>query len=87
MHNCPGQAARGGACPFRWVVASRLTASPLAGAVLGTIGGGAEGALVGLIVGVPRSEKWEWVPLEWRHLGVVTPSGGRGRGVGLRLSF
>lgn len=64
-----------------------ICTSPLAGAVLGTIGGGAEGALVGLIVGVPRSEKWEWVPLEWRHLGVVTPSGGRGRGVGLRLTF
>jgi len=64
-----------------------ICVSPLGGAVLGAIGGGAEGALVGLIVGVRRTEKWEWVPLEWRHLSVVTPPAGRGRGVGLRLSF
>jgi hypothetical protein len=64
-----------------------ICVSPLAGAVLGGIGGGAEGSLVGLIVGVRRSEKWEWVPLEWRHLGLVTPSAARGRGVGLRISF
>ena len=64
-----------------------ICVSPVAGAILGTIGGGAEGAVVGLLVGVRRSEKWEWVPLEWRHLGVITPSTARGRGVGLRLTF
>lgn len=64
-----------------------ICVSPLGGAALGAIGGGAEGSLVGLIVGVRRSEKWEWVPLEWRHLSLVTPSGGYGRGVGLRFAF
>jgi hypothetical protein len=64
-----------------------ICVNPLAGAVLGVIGGGAEGALVGLIVGVRRSEKWEWVPLEWRHLSLVSPTAGYARGVGLRFAF
>jgi hypothetical protein len=64
-----------------------ICVSPLAGAVLGAIGVGAEGAVVGLIVGVRRSEKWEWVPLEWRHVSLVSPSTGHVRGVGLRFAF
>jgi hypothetical protein len=33
------------------------------------------------------SEKWERVPLESRRISLITPSGGHGHGVGLRLTF
>jgi hypothetical protein len=48
---------------------------------------GCLGGILGLTAGVIPSETWERFPLERRRLTLVAPSGGNGRGVGLRIAF
>jgi hypothetical protein len=57
------------------------------GALLGAGTFGIVGGAIGLIAGVIPSEKWERVPLPDRRISLVAPSGGYGRGVGLRFAF
>ena len=62
-------------------------AGPGGGAIIGGAFFGAVGGIIGLIAGAVPSEKWERVPLESRRISLITPSGGHGHGVGLRLAF
>ena len=57
------------------------------GALLGGVFLGAVGGIVGAIVGLAPSERWERVHVERRRIGIVAPATSSGRGLGLALSF
>jgi len=57
------------------------------GASVGAVLLGGLGGVIGFLVGLAPSDKWERVPLEQSRIGFVTPRRGHGGGVGIALAF
>ncbi len=57
------------------------------GATVGAVLLGGLGGVIGFLLGLAPSDKWERVPLEQSRVGIITPRRGHGGGVGIALAF